>query len=179
MSEHTEDSHYVKIWGILCVLLVVSVVGPFVGEATGIQVITLITAFGIAFVKAYIVAKNFMHLNVEKRIVHFFLATVLMFVVLFFSATAPDVMKQEGSNWVKTYDFPSLQASCCDDNDAADCRLAGLQVESTDHHRTAIRCVQCVGRPAYPADPEACHGAGHGEDAGHGEGSGQGEDAAH
>ena len=35
----------------------------------GIQGVTLITAFGIAIVKAYLVAKNFMHINVEPRFV--------------------------------------------------------------------------------------------------------------
>ena len=190
MSDHTHESHYIKIWAILCVLLVVSVVGPFVGEATGIPIITLITAFGIAFVKAYMVAKNFMHVNVEKPVVHYFLVTCLVFVVLFFAATAPDVMKQEGSNWVKTYDFSAVQASCCDDNNLADCKLAGLQVKDDDHHKTQIRCVQCVGRPNYPNAPEGCEQAGHaghGEgghgEGGHGEGGhgedGHGEDAGH
>ena len=36
---------------------------------TGIRVVMLITAFGVALVKAYLVAKNFMHLDVEKPIV--------------------------------------------------------------------------------------------------------------
>jgi len=35
----------------------------------GIKVVTLITAFGIALVKAYLVAKNFMHINVERRFI--------------------------------------------------------------------------------------------------------------
>ena len=48
--EHASHSpgHYVKIWGILLVLFVISVCGPMIG----IRVITLITAFGIAVVKA-------------------------------------------------------------------------------------------------------------------------------
>ncbi len=163
MSDDTHhDSHYIKIWGILCVLLVASVIGPFIGDATGIQIITLITAFGIAFVKAYMVAKNFMHLNVERPVVHYFLATCLVFVVMFFAATAPDVMKQEGANWEKGYDFGALQASCCEHNNIADCKLAGLQVEDEDHHKTAIRCVQCVGLQGYPNAPEECHKEGHG-----------------
>jgi len=179
MSENAHDSHYIKIWAILVVLLVLSVIGPFVGDATGIQVITLVTAFGIAFVKAYMVAKNFMHLNVERRVVHYFLSTCLVFVVLFFSATAPDVMKQEGSNWVKTYDFTALQASCCEHNDMGDCRLAGLQVEDENHHKAAIRCVQCLGLPGYPDEPEKCHQAEHGDATGHGGEAAHGEDAGH
>ena len=54
MSEHAHPS-YVKIWGILVVLLVLSVLGPM----AEIQWLTLLTAFGIAFVKAYLVIVNF------------------------------------------------------------------------------------------------------------------------
>jgi len=101
MSEHAEHTgheiNYVKIWAILLCLLVVSIVGPLLG----IKIVTLLTAFGIAIVKAYLVAKNFMHLNIEPRYVVYLLTTVLVFVLLFFAGTAPDVMKHEGTNWVK------------------------------------------------------------------------------
>lgn len=102
MSEHAEhaDHHevnYVKIWLILLGLLVVSIAGPFLK----IQVVTLVTAFGIAIIKAYLVAKNFMHLNTEPRYAVYMLLTMLMFVLLFFAGVAPDVMKHEGHNWVK------------------------------------------------------------------------------
>ena len=90
-AEHTHPN-YVKIWAILVVLLVVSVAGPMIG----IKIVTLITAFGIAIVKAYLVAKNFMHINVEKRFVPFLVVTALVFMLLFFAGTAPDVMKKEG-----------------------------------------------------------------------------------
>jgi caa(3)-type oxidase subunit IV len=96
MSEHSHPS-YVKIWAILVALLAVSVAGPMLG----IQVVTLITAFGIAVVKAYLVAKHFMHITIEKRFVSYIVATVLVFMFLFFAGAAPDVMKDEGSNWVK------------------------------------------------------------------------------
>jgi caa(3)-type oxidase subunit IV len=107
MSEHAQsqehegdhggghDINYVKIWAILCVLLCVSVAGPFLE----IQVITLVTAFGIAFVKASMVIKYFMHLDVERPVVHYILITCLVFMVLLFSALAPDIMEHEGSNW--------------------------------------------------------------------------------
>jgi caa(3)-type oxidase subunit IV len=102
MSEHAESAehhevNYVRIWQILLVLLVISVAGPFLE----IQAVTLITAFGIAIVKAYLVAKNFMHLNVEPRYAVYLLLTVLTFMLLFFAGAAPDVMKHEGANWVK------------------------------------------------------------------------------
>ena len=65
-SAHAHDgaphTNYVKIWAILLVLLFVSVIGP----EFGIRIVTLITAFGIAIVKAWMVAKYFMHLNIER-----------------------------------------------------------------------------------------------------------------
>lgn len=101
MSEHAHHRNYVKIWGILLALLVVSVVGPMFG----IRVVTLITAFGIAVVKAYIVAKNFMHLDVEKPIVHWALGISVIFMVLLFAGVAPDVMKDDGQRWRKDARF--------------------------------------------------------------------------
>jgi caa(3)-type oxidase subunit IV len=105
MSEESHDPHhinYVRIWAILVVLLCISVIGPMFE----IQALTLITAFGIACVKAYLVAKNFMHINLTPRFVPYLVATGLVFMLLFFSGTAPDVMKAEGSGWVK----PAWQA---------------------------------------------------------------------
>ena len=101
MSEH-HHPNYVKIWAILVGLLVVSVLGPMLE----IQIVTLVTAFGIAVVKAYLVAKNFMHLNIEKRYIVYMLTTCLVFMFLFFAGTAPDVMEVEGANWEK----PSFEA---------------------------------------------------------------------
>jgi len=99
MSEHAEhdDSHYIKVWAILLVLLLISFVGPMVG----IQWLTLATAFGIAIVKAYLVAVNFMHINATPRFVVYLVATTLVFMLLFFAGTAPDVMKHSGTNWIK------------------------------------------------------------------------------
>jgi hypothetical protein len=47
------------------------------------------------------VAKNFMHLNIERQYVVYLIMTMLVFVLLFFAGTSPDVMKWEGDNWVK------------------------------------------------------------------------------
>ena len=98
---HGPHRNYVKIWGILLALLVVSVVGPM----AGIRVVTLITAFGIALVKAYMVAKNFMHLDIEKPIVHWMLLVGLSLMVLLYGALAPDVQKATGQNWQKDAGF--------------------------------------------------------------------------
>jgi len=89
--------NYVRIWGILLVLLVISVIGPMLGH----PVVTLITAFGIAVVKAFLVVKNFMHINMAPRFVGLLMATCLLFMLLFFAAVAPDVMRLEGTGWEK------------------------------------------------------------------------------
>jgi caa(3)-type oxidase subunit IV len=95
----TEHVHinYVRVWATLVVLLGISVAGP----ELGIKTVTLITAFGIAVVKAYLVAKNFMHINLEKRFIPYIVVTVLVFMLLFFAGAAPDVMKKQGTQWEK------------------------------------------------------------------------------
>ena len=110
MAEHQDhaDDHgqafYVKIWAILLVLLIVSILGPILAPHLEFGflkawMITLMTAFGIAVVKAYLVAANFMHLNIEKRYITYLLTTMLMLMLLFFAGVSPDVMKHKGQNW--------------------------------------------------------------------------------
>jgi len=106
MSGHPHHRNYVKIWAVLLGLLVVSVLGPM----THIHVVILVTAFGIALVKAYLVAKNFMHLDVEKPIVHWMMAIALVFMVLLFAGVAPDVMKDHGRRWLKGPGFHPVEA---------------------------------------------------------------------
>jgi caa(3)-type oxidase subunit IV len=91
------EKHYFKIWVLLLVLLLISFLGPFLE----IRVVTMITAFGIAIYKAWLVAKHFMHVTVQPRFVIYMLSTVLVFMLLFYAGTAPDVMEHEGANWVK------------------------------------------------------------------------------
>ncbi len=97
IETHVHHPNYVKIWAILVVLLIVSVVGSM----SHIREVVLIAAFGVAFVKAYLVAKNFMHVNVEKRWVPYLLVMCLLFMVILFAGVAPDVMKHAGENWTK------------------------------------------------------------------------------
>jgi len=122
MSEHAEHTptDYVKIWAILVVLLAISVIGPMFE----IRVVTLITAFGIAVVKAYLVAKNFMHITLEPKFVSYFVVTALVFMLLFFAGTAPDVMKDEGTQWQK----PAWKAA------AAAAAMAPAGHGSGEHH---------------------------------------------
>ena len=93
--EHGAE-HYRKVYLTLLVLLVLSVAGPFLG----IVWVTLITAFGIALVKANLVIQNFMHLRWEKRLVKWVLISSLVLMALFVAGVAPDVMRHEGQNWV-------------------------------------------------------------------------------
>ena len=86
-------NHYVKIWAYLLVLLVISVLGP----ELEIKIVTLITAFGIAVVKAYMVAKYFMHVNIERKYVHYILVTGISFMLIFYFGVAPDVMRHNGA----------------------------------------------------------------------------------
>jgi caa(3)-type oxidase subunit IV len=95
MSQTHTPRQYVKIWAILSALLVVSIIGPLF-EVTAV---TLITAFGIAMVKAALVAAYFMHLNLEKRYIRYMLYAMVLVVALFFAGTAPDVMKTAGLRW--------------------------------------------------------------------------------
>jgi caa(3)-type oxidase subunit IV len=108
VSEETHIHHpnYVKIWAVLVVLLIVSVLGPM----TGIRSLILLTAFGIALVKAYLVAKNFMHVNLERKWVGYLLVVCLLLVVVLFTGVAPDVMRHEGMHWNNTAAKQSVQS---------------------------------------------------------------------
>jgi len=91
--------HYWKIAKILIALATASFVGPMIGDRFGLHWLTMISAFGIALVKAWLVIKHFMHLNVEKRYVNYMLLTALAFMMLFFAGVAPDVMNHRGRQW--------------------------------------------------------------------------------
>ncbi len=88
-------STYIKIWGLLVGLLVLSVVGPMLG----IRAVTLITAFGIAVVKAYIVARYFMHITLERKFVTYLVAVMLAFMLVMVAGISPDVLKHDGARW--------------------------------------------------------------------------------
>ena len=98
-QEHRQEHHgpkfYYKIYYVLLVLLIVSVLGPELGH----RGLTLFTAFGIAIIKALMVAAYFMHLNVEKKYIWYMLLTMLLMVSMFFLGTSADTMRPEGQNW--------------------------------------------------------------------------------
>ena len=103
---HVQHPNYVRIWAILVALLLVSVVGSL----SHIRDVVLIAAFGVALVKAYLVAKNFMHVNVEKRWVPYLLIMCLLFIAILFAGVSPDVMKHNGLNWNKNPVNQSVQS---------------------------------------------------------------------
>jgi caa(3)-type oxidase subunit IV len=98
---HGEDhvKHYTKIYVQLLILFAISVFGPVLGDIVGSKAIVLVTAFGIALVKAYLVCAHFMHLNIEKRYIGYLLTTTVVFVFLFYAGVSPDVMEHHGRNW--------------------------------------------------------------------------------
>lgn len=93
------DKDYIKTWGILLVLLAISLIGPIIGEKMGIFAITLVTAFGIAVVKAYLVVTRFMHIGVEKKYIAYLLVTMLGLMVLMVGGVGPDVLRHDGTRW--------------------------------------------------------------------------------
>lgn len=97
-----DDGHHVNYFGIYIALLVlfgISVMGPEMGELTGLRWITLATAFGVAVAKARLVIDNFMHLKWEKRLMKWVLATSLILMFLMVAGISPDVLNHEGNNW--------------------------------------------------------------------------------
>jgi|SaaInlStandDraft_1057018.scaffolds.fasta_scaffold09730_6 caa(3)-type oxidase subunit IV len=99
MSEE-HHTNYAKIFWTLMVLFVISVVGPELPWPEDLKkTMILITAFGIAVVKAIIVAGWFMHLAHERKYIWYAFITSLAFLFLFVVAVAPDVTMTKGTNW--------------------------------------------------------------------------------
>ena len=89
------SNHYVKIYLVLLVLLAVSIIGP----TFEILLVTLVTAFGVAVIKAWLVIKHFMHLTIERVVPKLFLAASVLLLALFWGGVAPDVQLHEGKMW--------------------------------------------------------------------------------
>jgi caa(3)-type oxidase subunit IV len=99
---HDEAAHlklYLRIYITLLVLFGISVLGPVIGGLVGSKSLVLVTAFGVAVVKAYLVCAHFMRLNIEKRYIGYLLTTTLVFMFLFYAGVSPDVMEHHGRNW--------------------------------------------------------------------------------
>ena len=98
-DEHFHEVNYFGIYVALVVLFLISVAGPEIGEVTGMRWITLVTAFGIAIVKARLVINNFMHLKWEKALMRAMLVTSLVLMALMMAGISVDVLNHEGRNW--------------------------------------------------------------------------------
>ena len=96
MSDAHTHPNYIKIWYWLLVLLAISVVGPMFE----IPALTIITAFGIAIVKSYMVASYFMHLKFEKKIIWLLLLMSVVLLGVFFFGVGSDIMMTEGDQWI-------------------------------------------------------------------------------
>lgn len=101
---HSVD-HYWKIYQTLVVLFLISFAGPLISDIvfdhdSWIRFgIVMTTAFVVAVIKAWLVAKHFMHVTLEKRFVHYGLITALVFMAMFVAGVSPDVMNHHGHNW--------------------------------------------------------------------------------
>jgi caa(3)-type oxidase subunit IV len=163
-SHEHDESYYIKTWVILVVLLIVSVLGP----ELEIQIVTFITAFGIAVVKASLVANRFMHLNIEKKYITYLLLTGIALLLIFFYGVAPDVMRHSGTNWENVASQQWVEEHMA----------IG---EANEGHHGGAGHGDDAGHDAGHGD--ASHDAGHGDashDAGHGDAShddGHGENA--
>jgi len=166
MAEHNEshghdhghdaghgDAHHVnykRIYLTLLGLLVVSVAGPFFG----ILWLTLLTAFGIALVKANLVIQNFMHLKWEKRIMKWVLATSLVLMFLMFAGVSSDVMNHEGRNWENV----AAQAAVERGIGGAEGEAEAIEVEPVEAGFSAqntynLVCATCHGRAGDGTGP--------------------------
>jgi len=114
-AEHHDHSpkKYIKIYAILVVLFIISFVGP----ELGIKWLTLITAFGIALVKAWMVCSYFMHLNIEKKYIWYMLTATCLLLLVMFAGLAPDSMKPSGQNWENLYVEPTEEEYKAHDHD--------------------------------------------------------------
>lgn len=149
-----DGGHHVNYFGIYVVLLIlflISVAGPEVGEATGLRWITLITAFGIALVKAQLVISNFMHLKWEKRLMKWMLTTSVVLMFLMVAGVSPDVLNHEGNNWenlaAKAAVERGLDGEYGDDeaDDGGDVEVVANTGEFSAAGSYAMICASCHG----------------------------------
>ena len=105
-GDHSE--HYFKVFKLLVIFFLISFIGPFIAdymtEQMGVPhiigfVLTMTTAFGVAFLKARLVIVHFMHLPQEKPYISYMLQTCLVLIGIFIAGVMVDVLAHEGQNW--------------------------------------------------------------------------------
>lgn len=151
MSEH-HDVNYKKIYFTLLALLVVSVVGP----EFGILWVTLVTAFGVAVVKAYLVIENFMHLRWEKKLMRWMLTSSLVVMALMFAGISPDVMKHEGRNWVNDAAIAAVDRGLDGEAEEEPTAVAEAETEPGEFSAASAynqACATCHGQAGDGAGP--------------------------
>lgn len=108
--EHAHEdhsAHYFSVFKLLVIFFIISFVGPFIADwltEMGVPgkigfALTMLTAFGVAFLKARLVIVHFMHLPQEKPYVSYILQTCLVLLAIFVAGVMVDVMNHEGENW--------------------------------------------------------------------------------
>ncbi len=88
----TPGSHphpnYSRVWAVLVALLVVGVAVGYVGHA----VLATALVFSVAFLKAFLVAANYMHLRFEPWFVRFIVLGGLVCVLIVLVSLIPDIV---------------------------------------------------------------------------------------
>ena len=92
-----EISGYMKIFGALAVLTIVTVAVSFLKVGIGLAVFI---AMVIATVKGSLVASFFMHLAHEKKLIYLFLCVTLVFLMSLFFITFGTIGDQVGEKIV-------------------------------------------------------------------------------
>jgi len=144
-------TNYKKIYFVLLGLLVVSVMGPF----AGILIVTLITAFGIAVVKASLVIRNFMHLKDEKRLMVWMLTSSLILMALMFAGLSVDILNHEGRNWENLAARAAIERGI-EGPDEEGAEAGGAEVVEVEFSATTTFngvCAACHGRAGDGSGP--------------------------
>jgi caa(3)-type oxidase subunit IV len=107
-GHHDHTAHYFSVFKLLVIFFIISFVGPFIADFLtdhmGVPrifgfLLTMTTAFGVAFLKARLVIVHFMHLPQEKPYVSYILQTALVLIAIFIAGVMVDVLNHEGQNW--------------------------------------------------------------------------------
>ena len=83
-----KESSLIKIWAALLIMLFVSIGLGYLKNAT----VGTVLIFGIATIKAYLVAGYYMGLKREPRYIAGILASGLIFMVILFAYLVPDIV---------------------------------------------------------------------------------------
>jgi hypothetical protein len=152
-------AHYGKVWFTLTILFAVSYCGPLliapeVAKVAGANVgwvVLMVTAFGIAFWKASLVVREFMHLPLEKHFIWYIEGVVVAFMLLFFFAVSPDVMHHEGRNWENRAAAAAVERGM-KAGPALEAKLEEARGEGATHEEAPA-----TGHDAGAKEPEGAH----------------------